>query len=58
MQGKRKEYDRKGNQRLQCRTCGKTYSEARANHLREMYLPIEKAEPVEVTETIDKRPVA
>jgi transposase-like protein/IS1 family transposase len=43
---KRKGYDRKGNQRYQCRQCSKTFLEPRADHLDGMYMPIEKAELV------------
>jgi transposase-like protein/IS1 family transposase len=43
---KRKGYDRKGNQRYQCRQCAKTFLEPRENPLDGMYLPIEKAELV------------
>jgi transposase-like protein/IS1 family transposase len=40
---KRKGRDRKGNQRFQCRECGKTYLAHRTNALTGMYLPIQKA---------------
>ena len=43
---KRKGYDRKGNQRYQCRHCSKTFLEAQEKPLDGMYLPIEKAELV------------
>jgi transposase-like protein/IS1 family transposase len=43
---KRKGYDRKGNQRYQCRQCSKTFLEPREDHLDGMYVPIEKAELV------------
>jgi len=43
---KRKGFDRKGNQRYQCRQCSKTFLEPREDHLDGMYLPIEKAEMV------------
>jgi len=39
-------YDRKGNQRYQCRQCRKTYQEPRNTPLDGMYLPIEKAEMI------------
>ena len=43
---KRKGYDRKGNQRYQCRQCSKTFLEPQEKPLDGMYLPIEKAEMV------------
>jgi IS1 family transposase/transposase-like protein len=43
---KRKGYDRKGNQRYQCRQCSKTFLEPQEKPLDGMYLPIEKAELV------------
>jgi transposase-like protein/IS1 family transposase len=43
---KRKGYDRKGNQRYQCRQCRKTFLQPREDHLDGMYLPIEKADLV------------
>jgi transposase-like protein/IS1 family transposase len=43
---KRKGYDRKGNQRFQCRQCFKTFLEPRQKPLDGMYLPIEKAEMI------------
>jgi len=43
---KRKGFDRKGNQRYQCRQCSKTFLEPQEDHLDAMYLPIEKAEMV------------
>jgi len=43
---KRKGYDRKGNQRYQCRQCSKTFLEPREDHLDGMYVPVEKAELV------------
>lgn len=43
---KRKGYDRKGNQRYQCRQCAKTFLEPREDHLDGMYLPMDRAEMV------------
>ena len=43
---KRKGYDRKGNQRYQCRQCSKFFQEPREDHLDGMYVPVEKAELV------------
>ena len=46
IEAKRKGKDRKGNQRYQCRQCGKTFQEPREKPLEGMYLPIEKAEAI------------
>jgi transposase-like protein len=43
---KRKGYDRKGNQRYQCRQCSKTFLEPREDHLDGMYTSIDQAEMV------------
>ena len=43
---KRKGRDRKGNQRFQCRECGKTFLGPRQKPLGGMSLPVEKAEQV------------
>jgi transposase-like protein/IS1 family transposase len=43
---KRKGYDRKGNQRYQCRQCAKTFLEPREDHLDGMYTSIDQAEMV------------
>ena len=43
---KRKGYDRKGNQRYQCRQCSKTFLEPREDHLDGMTIGIDQAEMV------------